>query len=730
MQEINNNIDFGRILKQVKNVQVNENSLDLKFPKRTIVDISTDNFIKVMFQDDKNYYLFLNYVNALYFYLNYLGNIDLLHRNLKPIHENEIIEVFFKGGNVLNYHFSTMVKDQRIKELFAAFFKKSDFDFSVNIHTKSDNRFDQLKRSFYPFIIRYLKQTTRLFNEYLADVLSNNVNITSPNTNFLRNFKNDNDTMIYLETLDTIKDIIAQPKFLSTKEIIDNYFKMFSVTYIPAIEQITNVGKYVRVLFSNGDFVQFISKTHLSMAQDKQSLNKINDIINQYNEHIINNLSLTYNRLYKTSKYYSCLLYPYYKYLLMSIGNHELEYQNLLDHVIRYNFNIIKQANFYTVEKLVTMINGISEAMNELNDTYYDTNSENPPDEQEYNNPAAFNNYTINKNNINPNNIIIEPANDFIMYNDFEKPDGRVVTGIDNVTRTRRGVTTNIQNIHYVSSNLTIKNISGNRQVLDFDLFRIKFNIVARNIVEKNGVLQESFNIPSEFIDVSVTTIESTNYNEDHGMFIMPINLSDVLLPNIPVKSHSYTYFINDLIRILFVDVNFFPWTKGKYEKRLKRLLLLLYLYDGRHNTKYLETLRDLAEKVRYNVTYLDKEQIDLSEYSRSPVYLESYDEYINIYDLVYVDEKYNIIRYPIKLLLIMSEILKTDNALDIINHFRKYLKINPLTSLGNLREEFIQFLDEIINTYNDMSPGVNPYNVDNSYATIRKTNYSKLKKE
>uniref|UniRef100_A0A6G6ACZ7 Uncharacterized protein n=1 Tax=Borely moumouvirus TaxID=2712067 RepID=A0A6G6ACZ7_9VIRU len=729
MQGMNNDIDFGRILKQVKNVQVNENSLDLKFPKRTIVDISTDNFIKVIFQDEKNYYLFLNYVNALDFYLNYLGNIDLLHRDLKPIYENETIEVFFKGGNVLNYHFSTMVKDEKIKELFAAFFKKSDFDFSVNIHTETDNRFDQLKRSFYPFIIKYLKQTTRLFNEYLADVFSDKVNITSPNPNFLKNFKNENDTVLYLETLDTIKDIIAHPKFLPTKEIIDNYFKMFSVTHIPPINKVNNIGKYVRVLFSNGDFVQFISKTNLSMVQDKQSLNKINNILNQYNEHVINNFSSIYHRLYKTSKYYSCLLYPYYKYLLISIGNHELEYQNLLDNVIRYNFNLIKEANFYTKEKLITMINGISEAMRELNDTYFDINSENPPDEQEYNNPSAFNNYVINKNNTNNKNILIEPANDFIMYNDFEKPDGRVVTGIDTVGKTRKNITSDVQNIHYVSSNLTIKNITGNRQVLDFDLFRIKFNVVAHNIVEKNGILQESFNIPSEFIDVSVTTIDSTNYNEDHGMFIMPINLSGIILPNIPVKSHSYTYFINDLIRILFVDVNFFPWTKGKYEKRLKRLLLLLYLYDGRHNSKYLQILYDLAQKVKFNVTHSDEEQIDLSEYSRSPVYLQSYDEYINIYDLVYIDEKYNLIRYPIKLLLIMSEILKTNNALDIINHFRKYLKINPLTSLGNLREEFVQFLDEIINTYNDMSPGENPYNVDNDYASINKINYSKLKR-
>ncbi len=54
-------------------------------------------------------------------------------------------------------------------------------------------------------------------------------------------------------------------------------------------------------------------------------------------------------------------------------------------------------------------------------------------------------------------------------------------------------------------------------------------------------------------------------------------------------------------------------------------------------------------------------------------------------------------------MLLIMYEILKSQNSLNIINHFRKYVKLTPLNNIDNIENEFIIFLDEIINTYNDI---------------------------
>ncbi|BCS83315.1 hypothetical protein QLL95_gp0808 [Cotonvirus japonicus] len=722
--DIINVFNFGRNIKQVENININDDSLDLKFPKRTIVDISTDTFIKIIFQDNNNYYLFLNYVNALDFYLNYYVNINLACSNSLPLNGDEHIDVYFKGGNVMNYHFTTMIEDSRLKELFGMYFKKSDFDFSVDIHTTTDNRFNDLKKHAYPWIIDFLCETTRLFNEYLESIAKGKIKILHMDPKFLSTFKNDTDTFKFMEIRDTVKDIISHPRFKLLKEIIDGYIKINGVKHIPFISNIDVIGKYIRVNF-NSDIIQFIPKSEglYKLNYTPYILNDINKFIMNYNEYIIQDLIQTYYELHKTSKYYACLLYPYYKHVIGPILEHEIEYPNLINKVITYNFSLIQQSNFYTDEKLKTMTKLIKESISMLPDTYYEKNTENPPNENEETNPKAFIKYKITSNN--NSQISLDPTNNFIVYNNFENhnPLSTLNFGKDLHSINDKSIK---NNIHYVSGNLLIKNTLGNRQVVDFDLFRIKFNLVALDFVSENDYLVDKFKIPSEFIDVSVTTIDSNVYNEDHEIFIMPIDLENIKLPNIPVKSHSYTYFIGDLIRILFTDSNFFPWLKGKYEKRIKRLLLLLNLYDGLHHTNNLDIIYNLASDIKYNMTNTDNEH-DITKYSASKVHLDSYKEYTNIFDLVYINDNYKLVKQPIKMLLIVSEIFKRNDALEIINHFRKYLKLTPIKNLGNLKQDFIKFLDEIINTYHDIKPINN--SISNKNNITKKRNFSKLKK-
>ncbi len=107
-------------------------------------------------------------------------------------------------------------------------------------------------------------------------------------------------------------------------------------------------------------------------------------------------------------------------------------------------------------------------------------------------------------------------------------------------------------------------------------------------------------------------------------MFIMPIEIEGIIIPNLPVKSHSYVYFIQDLTRILFTDGNFLPWMKSKYEKRLKRLLLLLYLYDTKHYTNNLYTLYQLSNIIKHNILHPD-DVICTDEFALSPIFLSSF---------------------------------------------------------------------------------------------------------
>lgn len=727
------NLKFDKILKQVEDIDIDEDSLDLKSPKRTIVDISTDTFIKIIFEDDDNYYLFLNYVNTLDFYLNYYVNLDLMADDNLLLNLNELLEIYFKGGNVMNYHFRTMVTDEHLKELFSAYFKKSDFDFSTNIYTNTDNRFNQLKKYVYPRIISFLIKTTKLFNDYLENVRNGTNANYKNNPSVLQNFHNNSFDIRFLETRDTIKDVVGHPRFKFCKEIIDQYRLINTNQEINRITDIDNIGRYVRVKFSSGNIIQFIPKcyTFYKIKFTDYVIDDFNKQIDNYNQYIVNDLIPAYHEFYPTSKYHASLLYPYYKYLVQPINQHEIEYSMLVDNIIKYNFSLLQLKNFYTKEKIDRMLKQISDTMNtDLVGTYYEKKADNVPNQDEMTNPDAYNRYTINKTTTDNPHIELESTNNFIVYNNFESPtpltsfdfgNKKNITSKDLDSSPSTG-----NNVHYVSGNLLIRNVLGNRQILDFDLFRIKFNMVAVNFVKENDILKNKFKIPSEFIDVSITIIDSNVYNEDHEIFIMPIKVNGVIIPDIPVKSHSYTYFIYDLVRILFVDFNFFPWMKGKYEKRLKRLLLLLHLYDGKNGTNYLDTLFNMATDIKYNLENPDKPQKDLSSYSQSKVHLESYKEYSNIFDLVYVDNKYGLIKQPVKMLLIISETLKQKNPLNIINHFRTYIKLTPLKKISNLQTEFIQFLNEIIQTYQAINPK-STTGIVNSNTLTKKQNYSKI---
>lgn len=709
---IYNGIDPSRLIKQFDNNEINENNLALKSPKRILVDISTDTFIKIIFKDDTNYYLFLNYVNLLDFYLNYYGNLDIVDNNLQPFHGDEKVELFFKGGNVMNYHFSKIVTDIRLKEIFSTYFKKSDFDFSVNIYTNKDNRFNLMKKYIYYWIIKFLKNTTDVFNNYLSDILNEKKINEIVNSEILTNFKNPDNDEKFLAIYDTIKDLIDVPRFEIFRQIINEYIKIYGIkSDIPKINSIMIIDKYMKIDFS-GSIIGFKPK-NLSLYQLKYTnyiINNFNELIENYNKYVIRLLVQVYYEFYENSKYYAILLYPYYKYLIMPIIKHEVEYNNLIDNLLIYNFSIIKLNNFYTKEKILELSKTISKLLHELKDVYYDINNENPPAFNESTNSDAFNKYTVNSSTPV---ITIYPRADFITYNDFKTNNGTVIIEYGhnyqdiNIIKNINNINTITEinnNIHYISVNYLIKNVLGNRQILDFDLLRIKFNMVAINSISKNGQIEPIFKIPSEFIDISITSIYSDSYHEDNEIFILRINIEGIILPDIPVKSHSYVYFIEDLIRILFTDGNFFPWMKNKYEKRLKRLLLLIYIYDTKHQTMFLNDIYQIVMIIKYNLTYPTEKQICLNQFSLSPVFLSSYKEFTNFFDLLYIDKKYSLIKQPIKMLLIMSEIFKVDNSLEIINHFRKYIKLSPLIDINNLQKEFIKFLDEIINTYNDIN--------------------------
>ena len=678
-------INLSTLSKRIDNRDIDERLLSNSKPKRSIVDISTDSFIKVIFKKDQNYYLFLNYVNTLDHYLNYHVNKDLIKCGQKPLNGDESIGVYFKGGNVMNYHFNNLVTNSELRELFSAFFKKSDFDFSVSIHVDDVNRYNNLKTIVYPLIIKFLKKTTDKFNEYLNQIINNTLDKTSVanrNTILLQNIKNYNRVdknidVLFIGIMKKIKEFISNSKV----ELILDLVKLHQ------IDKIISVQKNDNDLIINNSIIFRPKIEYLYLDySDEKLLQYLNMQLNNYTG--LKKSIIEFNRKYKNeSKYIDMILRPYIEYLIDNRYANYHTYDNLLDNIIEYNFNLFVINDFYSKENLSEMIKLITEELSKLTDIYYEVDMNNPPTKTDILDPVAYINYKVN-NALNVDSIGIIGRDDFIVTNNLNGVDATPLVTIYPDENSDK-------NVHYISGNYTIAMATANNNTVDFDLIRVKFNLAAMNVVSENGIINEKFNIPSEFIDVGINNIQTSSYNEDKECFKMPIELTNTIVPNIPVKTHQYSYFIGDLSRVLFIDGSFLPWTKAKYQKRIKRTLVLIHVYDVKNKTKLLNMINSLSKDI-FNKKLNDN---NIKQYALSNVLLDSYKFYNNIYDMIYIDRKFNVVKFFLKNILILNEIVKSPESLNIINHFRSYLKLTPLESVATLKTDFDTYINEIIAT-------------------------------
>jgi hypothetical protein len=168
----------------------------------------------------------------------------------------------------------------------------------------------------------------------------------------------------------------------------------------------------------------------------------------------------------------------------------------------------------------------------------------------------------------------------------------------------------NKNNIHYVSMNKSIMMYNDNEFMLSFNLFRIKFNMVLKNIVKKidvnnscNSTPNESENSPSEFLDVGISSKFDTMYNVLHLIEAdNPSVIFNITLPQIPgllygdrsrITSYNIRSIAYDLNNILFNNQKI-PWLDGKYNKRLIRLLFyILNISQDMYNLEIDLNLKD-----------------------------------------------------------------------------------------------------------------------------------------
>ena len=142
--------------------------------------------------------------------------------------------------------------------------------------------------------------------------------------------------------------------------------------------------------------------------------------------------------------------------------------------------------------------------------------------------------------------------------------------------------------IHYITHN-TIINKARFDSVLNFDLMRIKFNVIADDTMFETVPEKKTVYLPSEFIDVSIPRFEDSmrlQFFED--MIIKNQSVPPLIcIPTIGKVSSPIVYgydpeiIAHDLEHTLSGDARCEPWGDLKYQKRLIRLIVFIMVANN-----------------------------------------------------------------------------------------------------------------------------------------------------
>jgi hypothetical protein len=172
----------------------------------------------------------------------------------------------------------------------------------------------------------------------------------------------------------------------------------------------------------------------------------------------------------------------------------------------------------------------------------------------------------------------------------------------------------NVKRNIYMSVNET-NEYKNKDTIATFSLHRLKINFVMyyKTINGKYGF----FNAPSELVDVSILKKDATglhlfyeHYDLEQKMYKYNYRNPDDNT-NILVLYKGYTIFghINDLLFTLF-DVSDFPWEDVKYAKRIKRLLMFMFLELCVHFNNNTKLIKAVISQI-YNFVCMDTNVIE-----------------------------------------------------------------------------------------------------------------------
>ena len=221
-----------------------------------------------------------------------------------------------------------------------------------------------------------------------------------------------------------------------------------------------------------------------------------------------------------------------------------------------------------------------------------------------------------NINGSSRNDIYIGPNNDYpgikivssLGLSGIDKPDLEIKNQISD---------TNDMTPFFVSYNNDV--MFGMNAEQKFSLVRIKVNFRAYYTVERNSKSYVgAINVPGEFIDVSVPYYIGDNKEKSFKWEDLKTYKFDTADKK-EFDSYSVEQYFEDIYRILY-NVHKYPWDDEKYDKRLKRLVLLGYIdmlskvkndlsfIKGKYNQfKSLTSMMNAIQNITKSIDYANK---------------------------------------------------------------------------------------------------------------------------
>lgn len=578
---------------------------------RVFKDISTDSFVNNIFDDKKKLFNFVDY--TFYSIFTKIPKIHkLLYLNGYFMNNTEYLTVIFKGGNTMSFFFDIIINalaeknsgifneklnkihdylkdhnvdlkiiddelfylksDDTIKDFFneqKKKFKISDVDFTMYINTNDPVKYNIIHQLYNKILINSLMDIRTFFDSYYLSIknIDHNKDIVNIKLNPYLPFKsNDSPYNAFIKIID---DLIKNIKSSN----MENFYKTSK----------NNKNKLYSKSIEN-DFIQIFYNKEFRLIDillygcDKR--NFLNSRGKYYSE-------ITNIRLITIISEYLELLQIYFnihkKYKLKSTVQDLLVITRMLiNHHLYNKKRLIIDTEMYNIDTINNLLNDIASKYNkDTNPSLYNTKYAISFDKKEIiqkinlirkcpNSNLDFTKFNEQDDWVNESNneLNILPKSDFLSYS-INNPNLYQNKNYNN------------KYYHYISYNNNIYN-SYEQYSKKFDLFRIKFNIrLTKPIIKIDQQIMEEYNIPSEFVDVSIPSFQDINrkyfYSEvqEEGINILKYSNNSV---NYYWNTYSIHQLFDDLLKILF-GPSIVPWYDSKYDKRIIRLLLLFSFY-------------------------------------------------------------------------------------------------------------------------------------------------------